>query len=199
MGPTEPDPSEQISRGISPSTADVAAVKDGLQALRAMQGTTPPPPTPDLQLATQQQPAVKPRKRAPDPSRIPDRAFAGADYLRSRLVTEDPASWIARQKWDATKKEGVRLKWADTIRLINEADKHDYDEIAKVVSWLFNQPLGGPRFVVQSPESLREKWDQIQAVRRNKGAPQRGRQLDNRPPPEFKRWDANDWDKGDKT
>lgn len=179
---------------------EATVVKDGLQALRAMQGTAPPPPPPTLTLATQKQPpAPKAKRRTPDPTRIPDRAWAGADYLRSRLVTEDPASWIARQKWDAGVKEGTRLKWADTIRLLNEADKHDYDEIAKVVSWLFSQPLGGPRFVVQSPESLREKWDQIQAVRRNKSAPQRGRQPDNRPPPEFKRWDTeSSWDNGDK-
>lgn len=183
--------------GISPEEAKV--VKDGLQALRAMQGTAVPPPPADLTLTTQAPPKAKAKaKRAPDPARIPPRAWAAADYMRSRLVTEDPACFVARQPWDVSKQEGLRLKWADSFRLMHEVDRREFDEIAKVVSWLFNQPIGAPRFVVQSPDSLREKWDRIQAVRRNKSAPQQRPGGDNRPPPEFKRWDSDGGWNGDK-
>lgn len=131
------------------------------------------------------------RSREPDADRIPPRAWAAADYLRSRVLDEDPRAAVSRRPWGPEHRSGLRLTWANTFRLMNEQDGREWDEIARTVSWLFKQPPG-PRFVVQSPDALRAKWDRIQAHRRNlaaaAAAPPAGRPADTRPPAKFKTW-----------
>jgi hypothetical protein len=104
--------------------------------------------------------------RQPDPDKVPDRAFAAADYLRACVLKEAPASAIARRRWTEAK-SGVRLQWANGFRLLNQVDKREWDDIARTVKWLFEGQTAAARFVVQCPTSLREKWDRIAAVRRN--------------------------------
>lgn len=94
---------------------------------------------------------------------------------------------------------------ANVLELDTDGASGIWDEIARTVSWLFNrdpskpmQPTASP-FVVQSPDSLEEKWDRIQAVRGNqtssaaaRAVPRGGSIPDNRPAPEFKPWTADD-------
>ena len=60
---------------------------------------------------------------------------------------------------------GTRLSWADDFRKLHELDKRDWNEIARTVAWLFRGQTGEADFVVQSPKSLRAKWDRIQKAR----------------------------------
>jgi hypothetical protein len=124
------------------------------------------------------------KKRRVDPAKIPERAWLAADYLRGRVLQEDPAAAVGRKPWEET--AGLRLAWANEFRLIHERDARPWDEIARVVYWLFHKQSGTARFVVQSPESLREKWDRIQAVRRNQSQ-QDKRGADGRPDPQAER------------
>jgi hypothetical protein len=98
-----------------------------------------------------------------------DRDGKAADKLRDLVLEEDPRNALKKRPWtDGT----LRGKWADAIRLMRERDGRTYEELWDVMDWLFRkQPMHAHRFVVQSPESLREKWDRIQAVRRNNARP----------------------------
>lgn len=158
-----------------------------------------------------------------DPDAIPDRAWAAADYLRAQVLAENRAAFVGTKPWESGwefpaagkpikvgdgSRSGLRLSWANAFRLLNgkvvaamknadpkvtEADA--WSEIARTVRWLFlDQPVE-PRFVVESPDSLREKWDNIQRNRANRAradAQPKARGADNRPDPqaarEFKRW-----------
>lgn len=161
-----------------------------LRALGTVTGSAPHPSYAAPPAAAK--PADKPRGRKRiDADKIPPRAWAAADYLRSQLIAEDATVWVSRQPWGIDQRTGARLAWADTFRKLNEIDGREWDDIARTVSWLFKQPPG-PRFIVQSPDALREKWDRIQATRRNQQAqakqpPGRG-QVDNRPAQQFKKW-----------
>jgi hypothetical protein len=100
-------------------------------------------------------------------AKIPDRAWKAADYLRDLVLEEDPSAAVGRVPWGDTVQSGVRLGWADDIRLMVVRDKRTYEQIAETLRFLFREQTGGARFIVQSTESLRKKWDNIQAVRRN--------------------------------
>lgn len=99
--------------------------------------------------------------------KIPERAWKAADYLRALVVQEDPNAAVARTPWGDHVRSGVRLGWADDIRLMVERDKRTYEQIAEVLQFLFKEQTGEAKFIVQSTDSLRKKWDRIQAVRRN--------------------------------
>lgn len=99
--------------------------------------------------------------------RIPDRAWRAADYLRELVLDDDPSAVVSRQPWGDHVRSGVRLGWADEIRLMVERDKRTYEQIAEVLRYLFKEQTGDAKFIVQSADALRDKWDRIQAVRRN--------------------------------
>lgn len=130
---------------------------------------------------TDQEPGKKPRRI--DPDKIPARAWAAADYLRAQVLEQNAASFLGTKPWSAAK-TGDRLRWANSFRLLHDrllkamrnadpaatADA-SWDEVARTVHWLFKgQPASGPRFVVESPDSLRDKWDRITEMRRNRAA-----------------------------
>lgn len=155
-------------------------------------------------------PAKAVRKRI-DADAIPDRAFAAADYLRGRVLNENKAAFVGRRPWDG--KAGLRLDWANGFRVLHRhvveamknadaavGDAEAWAEIAKTVKWIFTGQSTKARFIVESPDAVREKWDRIQAVRRNNRAksdeeskPKRG---DGRPDPmaarELQRWTLPD-------
>lgn len=99
--------------------------------------------------------------------RIPERAWRAADYLRTLVLEEDPQALVCKQPWTESVRNGWRLGWADQIRLMVERDHRTYEQIAEVMHYVFREQKTGPKFVVQSADSLREKFDRIQAVRRN--------------------------------
>lgn len=99
--------------------------------------------------------------------RVPDRAWKAADALRNLILQEDPRAAIGLKPWGDAVRDGIRLEWADAIRLIVERDRRSWDDLKDTMRWLFHQQPAGPKFVVQSPEALRKKWDRIQAQRRN--------------------------------
>lgn len=112
------------------------------------------------------------------------RAWAGADYLRTQLLAIDPGNIVGRKPWGDDVREGLRLTWANEIRLMVEVDhrgrekpdvrddKRSYDEIARTIAWVFGDQGTEPRYriIVESATSLRAKWDQIQAARRRQQA-----------------------------
>lgn len=109
---------------------------------------------------------------------IPDRAFAAADYLRAAILREQPSALIGTAPWDQAVKSGRRLTWADEFRLLHAAVlaamRHEsaettedsaWSEIARTVYWVFHGQPAGYRFEVESPTSLRKKWDRIRSAR----------------------------------
>lgn len=162
--------------------------------------------SPDSQdLTSLEKQKVRPKARRVDPLKVPPRAWAAADYLRRAVLQVNAAAFVGTKPWD--KDVGLRLAWANSFRLLGDqtlramknagpaTDGDAWDAIAKTVSWLFNGQGPSHRFVVESPDSLREKWDQIQAVRRNKQS-QPARGSDGRPDPiatrEYKRLTPGD-------
>lgn len=171
-------------------------IRTGLQAMLVLGGHAP---------STEPEDDPGSRKKAPPrvtADAIPDRAWAAADFFRAQLLIEQPNVWVSRQTWESGapatattaakvgSRTGARLKWANEFRLLHTQDKHDWDEIARTVGWLFRQPPGPAKFVVQSPDALRAKWDRIQAVRVNSAIPRRPfQQPENRETPQFTRWE----------
>jgi hypothetical protein len=105
---------------------------------------------------------------------IPERAWQGADYLRHRVLEQQPGNALRKKPWTdeleapTNRPGGARWKWANELRLMVAVDGRDWDDIAKTLAWLFDGQPGtgdGAKFVVQSPKSLREKWDRIQLQR----------------------------------
>jgi hypothetical protein len=99
---------------------------------------------------------------------VPDRAWKAADYLRGLVLAEDPKAAIGRSPWGDDVQIGVRLGWANTFRLMVERDGRTYEQLADVMRYVFDGQPPGAKFVVQSADALREKFDRIQAVRRNR-------------------------------
>jgi hypothetical protein len=100
-------------------------------------------------------------------TKIPDRAWKAADYLRECVIADDPSALVSREPWGNEVRSGWRLKWADEIRLMVTQDGRTYDQIAEVLRYVFREQTGDVRFIVQGASALREKFDRIQAVRRN--------------------------------
>lgn len=109
-------------------------------------------------------------------AKIPDRAWKAADYLREQVLAEDPNALVSKQPWGEDVRTGWRLGWANEIRLMVERDKRTYEQIAEVLRYVFTEQIGDKRFVVQSADALREKFDRIQAVRRNRQQPEKPQQ-----------------------
>lgn len=129
---------------------------------------------------------MRTKKPKVEPSKIPEMAWRYADRFRTRLLERWPTMALASRPWDGETK--LRTGWADTFRLLHERDRRPWEEIAETIKWLFDHPESN--FVVQSPDALREKWDRIAAARENerRGKPAKPGQ-DNRPAPEYKRWE----------
>lgn len=110
-------------------------------------------------------------------SRVPDRAWRAADYLRDRILTDDPNALVHREPWGDHVRTGWRLKWADEIRLMVTRDGRTYEQIFEVLRYVFTEQTGEARFIVQSADALREKWDRIQAVRRGNTSSKSGQRI----------------------
>lgn len=143
-------------------------------------------------------PPSKPAKTRIDASKIPERAWAAADYLRHQVLESNRAAVVGTKSWDTGwawpggvktrtgdgSRSGLRLSWANELRLFHVVvlkamknadpttdDNAAWMELAGAMRWVFHdQPAGGPRFVIESPASLRAKWDNLQANRRNRAA-----------------------------
>lgn len=215
-GPSDPDlqpPEKQTSREpVSRKTGvtvrgDVGSRDSGVHQLSLLgepefvaDPVTPPAPTDQAQIDGAEYAA----RRAAIASRIdatmvPDRAFAAADWLRAYVMAMYPSAAVARYPWGPAK-VGDRLIWARELTVIAEPrakgrvgrDGRGWDEVARVVKWLFEDQTGEHLFVVQSPTALREKWGRIQAVREQQRKPQRKPAALSRRT--FTRWD-DDWGK----
>lgn len=111
--------------------------------------------------------------------RIPARAWAAADYIRDQILAQDPKNIVVSQPWGPTVTTGWRFKWANEIRLMVTNDKRGftvddyYTEVAKSLAWVFKGQTNDERYriVVESASALRQKWDQIQRLRRRDTAP----------------------------
>lgn len=129
-----------------------------------------------------------------DVERIPERAWKAADYLRSQILIRSPGAVLGTKPWKPGwiwangtaagvkvgdgSMNGLRLSWANSFRLfqaklaeaLGNAGKiarpeDAWEEIAKTVYWLFHKQPAGVGFIVECPDTLRDKWDRIQAVR----------------------------------
>lgn len=168
--------------------------------------------SPEKRLDTE--PPKKARKPRPDKATreaqeaesIPERAWSAADYLREQIIAETPGAKLAGEEWGGKRRK--RMAWARSFSRLHATlataakvlpldvagSSAVWDEIAKTVFWLFNRQTDSRRFVVLAPDKLAERWDAIQAVRRNNArpTPRPGAAPDNRPPPELTRWDPSD-------
>lgn len=166
---SDPDPSLDLSKDLQPP--EIKQVLSGNSA------------------ADLGEPERAPRARI-DGSKLSEKSWSAADYLRSRVLAENPAAVVGIKAWEFGwtwtsgagvrigdgSRNGLRLAWADKFRLLHQAvhkaqrnvnPKATAEEtwvlIARAVHWLFhNQPEGGPRFRVECPDSIRAKWDRIQ-------------------------------------
>jgi hypothetical protein len=162
--------------------------------LQRSSGSGSPLRSPDSQDLTRSEiKKVPPKKRRTDPLKVPPRAWAGADYLRTRVLEVNAAAFVGTKPWEGD--TGLRLTWANSFRLLGDqtlkamknagpaTEADAWEAIARTVQWLFDGQGPSHRFVVESPDSLREKWDAIQAVRRNKQIQPAARGSDGRPDP----------------
>ena len=168
---------------------------------------------------------AKPRTRRIDPAKIPERAWAAADYLRSRVLIENPAAMVGTRPWEYGhrwtagagehigdgSRTGLRLSWADKFRLFHAAlvkalrnadpkatDEVAWEQIARTVHWLFHKQPAEPRFIVECPDSLRDKWDNIQKnIANQRRAAEQPRGANGRPDPiQPRQWvPADQWGK----
>jgi hypothetical protein len=89
------------------------------------------------------------------------RASEIADDLRERICTEKPDHSLSQEPAWRSK----RLAWIRQISTLLCTDERDPDRALEVLRWVFGDQGGRDfRFVVQSPKSLREKWDRIEAA-----------------------------------
>lgn len=162
------------------------------------------------------------KRRRIDAAKIPERAWAAADYLRSRILIKNPAALVGNKPWEDGYKwtagagdrigdgsrTGLRLSWADEFRLFYQrlhtamrnankaiSEEDVWTEIARTVHWLFHNQQTGPQFIIESPGSIATKWDRIQEIR--KRPPDAPRGANGRPDPIAKRdWiPADQWGK----
>jgi hypothetical protein len=132
-------------------------------------------------------------RRRKDPLKVPARAWAAADYLRGKVLEVNASAMVGTRPWGGD--TGLRLDWAYSFRGLGDltlkalrnagpaTDADAWNAIAKTVHWLFHGQDSSCRFVVESPASLRAKWDAIQAVRRNQQLQQPAKGADGRPDP----------------
>jgi hypothetical protein len=99
--------------------------------------------------------------RSLDRAEIPSWCWKAADYLRDRILEKQPEHQLRRKSWDDGTKR--RRDWANTFRLMASEDKREREKIGEMISWLFTSEN---RFVVQSPGSLRKKYDRIELAMR---------------------------------
>lgn len=87
--------------------------------------------------------------------------------LKSKFTDKDlsGAKWILERIRDVYpgQPEPDIEKWANTIRLIRERDKHTHKEIAEVFTWANQHDFWGAQ--IRSPSKLREKWHTLQSQR----------------------------------
>jgi hypothetical protein len=154
---------------------------------------TPPITPPEPQQSTAA-PSAKKRPRI-DATKIPRDAWRAADGLRARILRYKPGHRLAARPWkDET---GDRLAWAHTFDLMIRVDRRGWLDISNVMRWLWPDDASkGPTraasmFVIESAESLREKFDRVMAAQQREhteaSKPAPG-VTDTRPAPTFKSW-----------
>ncbi len=114
--------------------------------------------TPDLS-PSQDQKGQK--KKVPNlPS---DKATNAAEYLRRKIIRQDPDSPLAH-----TFTEAQHIKWAKTLDLLNSKDQQSWEDIKKAIDWIFDTEN---TFVILSAASLRKKFGNLRHHIRKTTAP----------------------------
>lgn len=120
-------------------------------------------------------------------SRIPEQCWKAADYLRAKILDQNPQAALGAKPWSISKQTGLRLAWAEEFRLMTTREKRRLSDAKAIMDWLFGGQTAKFRFVVESPSSLRSKWDRIaaqmkeEATPRPVAAPPRPSSVPNRP------------------
>lgn len=92
---------------------------------------------------------------------IPPEAWTAADTLRGLVLADQPTNTIRKAPWGPEQTRGRRRSWANEFRLLFERDERTPKELGDVLRFVFRGQTGDAKFVVQSPTTLREKWDRI--------------------------------------
>jgi DNA-binding transcriptional regulator YhcF (GntR family) len=100
-------------------------------------------------------------------SDFPEMAVKAADYLRGRVIQEDPDCQLAKAAWEETTK--LRHSWTKQLDLLNRKDGRDWKDIRAVIDWVYDEQ---DMFVVESATSLRKKWDKIAKQRKRSAGKQ---------------------------
>lgn len=184
-------PTTPLTRGVesvpsaSGSAPSVAPLQKSLPLTSQSAATNEPGPSEAKDEAPQGPEEAWSPSGDPSPARVrlsrqPARAIKAADHLRARILAQQPGHQLRTRRWNDD--DSLRATWADDVRKLVEIDRRSYEEIAKVIGWLFDRQTAECRFVVHSPGALRAKWDRIVAVmdqpaRAPQGGP-RGRRSD---------------------
>lgn len=104
-------------------------------------------------------------------SRIPEQCWKAADYLRAKILDQNPQAALGAKPWSISKQTGLRLSWAEEFRLMTTREKRRLSDAKAIMDWLFGGQTAKFRFVVESPSSLRAKWDRIAAQMKEEAAP----------------------------
>jgi len=85
---------------------------------------------------------------------LKDKELNKEPYRLSKLLydlikSKNPA-WHVKPNWD---------KWANDIRLLNEADKRSWDQIEWMIRWCHQDPFW--QNIILSPSNLRNKFNQL--------------------------------------
>lgn len=104
-------------------------------------------------------------------SRIPEQCWKAADYLRAKILDQNPQAALGSKPWSATKQTGLRLSWAEEFRLMTTREKRRLADAKAIMDWLFGGQTAKFRFVVESPAALRAKWDRIAAQMKDEATP----------------------------
>lgn len=73
------------------------------------------------------------------------------------MTANHPGSTLARAP--ESKRREAAARWADSMRLLHEVDKHTWEEITWLIDWC--QADNFWRGNILSGEKFREKWDRL--------------------------------------
>jgi hypothetical protein len=118
-----------------------------------------PPTTTTTTTRTTEVEKPKPEPKSKTKPESSPEALQAAERLLGLVVVNNPSSTLAKAPEDRRRATAVR--WADTMRLLHEVDRHSWEEIASLVDWCQADQFW--RSNILSADKLREKWDQLTA------------------------------------
>jgi hypothetical protein len=151
--------------------------RDSPARAQALANDRPPGATPDL-------PNVQPGAAGEHVERVrgnrpaPPQATQLAEQLLQAVILNNDTGRLARSS--PRLKQQTVLRWANTIRLLNEIDKLEWQEIALMIRWSQADPFW--KKTILGADNLRQHWDRM-AMQKNQTHQRRNGKPEPRPGP----------------